>query len=454
MCSYKSQIFEYNYELGTITIGGIRLHFNKTKTLIIALEFTLILLSGVVSGCSGKKPVSTDDVLTPVTTISVKSEQISMTKTFSGKVNADTEVSVASKVAGRLERVNYDVGDNVRVGDILFSLDKVNVINNISLLESQLKSAKAIINNAEIGLQAAIGSQSQTSITQSETALKSAEINFRDAEKSYNDIKALYSAGAVSKEQYDRTKSVFRQAELAYEATQKTHYLLINKVLDQNISIAQNQLNQAMASEGVLNAQLADARKMLVDMDVVSPINGVVAFSSAKQGELVAAGVPLLIVTDINELFVNISISEKLVNSINVGQKTKIIIKTIGEELFEGIVSSISPVANTETSTYPIKVAIKRKDVGIKPGMYAEVIFEIEKIDNAIIVPRRSIEVDGEERFIFVVDQDIVKRIPIITGIDNGEQIEIKEGLNVGQEIIIRGREYVKDGDKVKIVND
>ncbi len=425
------------------------MRFNKIEILILLLALSL------VSGCAGKKPALKSEALTPVSTVAVQFKQIGINKTFSGKVNSENEVSIGSKSPGKVENVYYDVGDSVSTGSVLFSLDKTNVLNTIRLLEIQLQSSKSLIDSAKIGLESASGSQSESSITQSKTSLEGTRINYEDAKENLADMKTLYEKGAISKEQYEKSKLAFEQAQLAYNAVQKTHSLLIDKIINQNVSLAQNQLNQARASENAIKAQLDDARKLLDDLDIKSPINGVVAANSAKRGELVSAGIPVFIVSDVNKLSVKISVSENLINSIKVGQKTRVLIKTAKDEPVEGEVANIGPVASNDTLTYPVEILIKDKNEAIKPGMFAEVIFEIEKRDNAIVVPRKSIEVDGDNRFIYVVEPDsTVKRLPILTGIDNGDEIEIKEGLTEAQQIIVKGKEYVKDGQKVNIVNN
>ena len=122
----------------------------------------ILLLTLLITGCNNTGNDSeTEDNIVPVNIQKVSKGQISNTYTYGGKINPKQQITISSKVAGKVKEVYFDIGDYVKEGDVLFKLDETDLQNNIKALEAQLKSAQATVNMGQVGLSSAKGSQYQ-----------------------------------------------------------------------------------------------------------------------------------------------------------------------------------------------------------------------------------------------------------------------------------------------------
>ena len=207
-------------------------------------------------------------------------------------------------------------------------------------------------------------------------------------------------------------------------------------------------------SKNTLAAQLENAEETLRDLEVKSPISGIVAERNIEAGEITGAGLPSFEVVNIDTVYLEVNIPEKYINKIAVGQKVNVEIEAAGSSIYKGTVNRISPVADKYTHTYTINIEIENKDRIIKGGMFARAEFEFEKRKDVIAVPRNVFKIDGELWTAYCVENEVVKAVNITPGIDNGHEVEVISGLEEGDLLMVKGREYVKEGEKVLIVNN
>jgi len=186
---------------------------------------------------------------------------------------------------------------------------------------------------------------------------------------------------------------------------------------------------------------------------VTSPISGVVDEKYMNKGEMSAPGVPILDIVDVSRVKVTAGIPESYINTVKTGQTVKITIDVLPQVDFEGKISYLSPTLAPGSRTFEIEIIIDNKDRLLKPEMNANVeIAKMEK-DNAIVIPQDLIIDNGEQKYIFVIENGNARRRDIETDGRNGNSVLVSKGLNAGDKIIYEGFQSVNDGDKVQIVN-
>lgn len=430
---------------------------------------------------------------TAVETSLASLSSISSEYMYSGTVEPKTTVNVLNTTNGKVTKVNFDVGDKVNKDDVLFVMDTTDLQNSINVSKANLQSAEASVKSAQTNLDLANGSSMQTqienaknTITNAKSTITTNENSVKDAENSLNNAKIslekaksdyeanqkLYDVGGISKESidnykdsYDKAQNSYNQAEIALEKA-KTNYqtaltsleqaqtnydILVNQTTEENIIKAKNSLEQAQASKASSQAQLASSQKNLDDATVKSPINGTVLECNVTEGA-VANGTPFVIV-DLNTVNIEVNVAEQIINSIKVGDSVKIKISTISDEIFEGNISSIAPGSNSD-GTYKVKVEIDNSDGKLKSGMFAEIYFTKHKSDNTIVLPRSAVMSKNDEYYVFTVENNTAKKVIVEVGIDNGDEIEIKNGLKANDLVVVKGQTYLKDGDSVNDVTN
>ncbi len=396
----------------------------------------------------------------------VKKRKIEEKSTFSGTVLPIKTVEVASPRSGvKVNKVNFDVGDNVSAGDILFALDTSDIENNISVLNANLESADVNIKSAETELSLVEGSQTQIQIQNHKDTIAEAERNYQaakttlqNAERDYNSGKALFEQGAISQNEFTELKNSYDDA-VRKEAssndtlnTAKYNYdIYINKTIPENKKRAQDTLNSAVASKNAQSAQMRSYQKDLADSNVNSPISGTVLECNAVAGSILN-GTPFVIV-DLSTVKIEINVSEKVINSISIGDNVEINIASYSSKPFNGKISTIAPGSSSD-GTFPVTIEIQNPNNELKSGMFAEVNFVNNVSDGNVVLNKSAVLIDSVSEYVFIIEDKKAKRVNIKTGIDNGKEVEILEGITEGMDVVVNGGSYLNDGDSVRIVNN
>lgn len=457
----------------------------------------LLLLAAILglSACTQAETAAAPERIIPVHIAQVTTGSISTELSYAGVVRAADHIAVMSRVPGMIDEVFVDTGDFVESGDILFTMDAVDLQNNINSLEAQLVTAEAAVNAARTGVAQAGGSavqqqilqatggvaQAETALAQSETNVEQAALGlsqaqnaYETAHQSYNDTTALFSAGVATRMQMDQAQNgltnaqialdqarnnynianlALGQAQTAHRQAVESHQLVAGAMPAENIRRAQDGLAQAIAQRDSLAVNLEAARERLTDAAVRTPISGVIGSRNAEPGTMLSQAMTPFTVVSADTVRVTVEVTEVIINSIAVGQQVAVHIGAAQEAPFTGEVAVVSPAADERTSTFTIEVSVANPIGVIRPGMFAEVFFIRGRSDNAVIVPRSAVLIEDGEPVVYLADGAFAVRRPVITGIDNGEEIEIISGLSQGEPLIVTGQTFVTDGVAILVVD-
>jgi len=249
--------------------------------------------------------------------------------------------------------------------------------------------------------------------TQAATAYNQAKANYQDAQNNLNRMETLYKEGAISLQQYEQAKTAYTISKESYNA----------------------------ASDGLSNYVVS------------SPIDGYVTSVNIDVGTVASQAVAAVTVANIDKLEINTSISENMINKIAVGDKVQVLVSSVSDIPFSGTVTALSPAPPAGTLTYPMKVSIDNKDLTIKPGMFAEVIVTSDKTEGVVTVPSASVLIRSGKPIVAVIDNngELVFR-DVVVGVDNGEFVEIKSGVQAGDTVVIEGQHYLEEDSKFNII--
>lgn len=448
------------------------------------LVIPIILTSLVLGGCSKKDvPVSVveEDNRTAVEVMNMETGNIQSNLVYAGKVQPNKTVSVTSKLSGQVNEIYYDVGDYVNQGDVLFRLDEKDLRDNIKNLQSQLQVANANVKTAQTRLAQVNGGQSESTKLQLQTAIDNAKANLdnyqislqdsqntlNDTEKKYNNTKSLYDSGVVAKNDFDSVELAYNQAknshekllnsiaqaQMTYDQAVEAYNIYVNQTTQDSLDTAKDGVNSALASKQSIETQIRIAQETLNDTSVKSPISGIISEKNINESNMVSAQLAPFTIVDMSVVTVDVNISEKLINLISIGQQVDVVIPTISKDVIKGRIKNITPAAGN-TSMYPVKIEIDNANGDIKPGMFAEIHFIEKQNQNALAVPRNTV-IEGEtDKFVYIVKDGKAIKTVVTTGIDNGEEIEILSGVNIGDQVVVKGQSYLSDQEDVRIVTE
>ncbi len=421
----------------------------------VITAFLIAVLAFSSTGCGSKEnetsKTETEQKGVSVEVYTAERGEIEDIYKYSGTVSPKETVSVVSTVQGKVAKVNYDVGDTVRKGDVLFEMDTTDIQNNINVLKASLVSVEAQIAAAQTTLDTVNGAAMQSQIQTAKAGLDAAELAYNNSKTTYENNKVLYDAGIISKADFDKIELAYKNAELQYNQAKESYNIVAVQMPEENLRKAQDAYNVAVSSKASIEAQIASAQKTLGDAKITSPISGIVSQCNVVAGTVASQSMAPFTIIDMSTANVTVNVSEHIINSINIGDKVNLTITALPDKKFEGTVKTVSPATNA-MGTYTIEVEIPNDDGHLKAGMFGEVSFVNEKSENSFVVTRDAVMTKDEEMYVYIIENDKAKKVNVKTGIDNGQEIEILSGIEEGMNIVIKGQTYLTDGTSVEVI--
>ncbi len=155
-------------------------------------------------------------------------------------------------------------------------------------------------------------------------------------------------------------------------------------------------------------------------------------------------------VVDISRLKVKVNVAEKDVIRLKVGEKVDVTTDVFPNAVFTGSIFSISSKGD-EGHTYPVEVVLKNSKQQLKAGMFGRVMFMPKSSGNLIVIPRESIIGSVKDAKIYIVENDRAKLRSVVTGKEAGTNIEILNGLQEGELVVMNGQNNLSDNAPVII---
>jgi HlyD family secretion protein len=327
-----------------------------------------------------------------------------------GTVQAVEEVYVQPQVEGlRIEDLKADIGDTVKAGDVLATL----ATDSLILQKSQLLANRAKVQ--------AVTAQLQAQVLEAEA----------------NEAEAIRQAERAERLVKSKAFAVGQAEQLRATATASTA-----RVNSAKQSIVAND-----ADLKVIDAQIDDVDLRLARTDVKTTIGGVISARNAKIGAIAAgAGNPLFTIIRDNAIELNADVSEGDLLKLKPGQLVYMNVAGTSTRV-EGKVRTIEPVINATTRLGTVKISIDNPDIA-RIGMYAsaEVIVSDRKV---LALPLTAVMAEDGSMVVRRVVDGVVTMTKVTTGVQDGDFVEISEGLTLKDIVVEKAGAYVRDGDKV-----
>jgi HlyD family secretion protein len=420
----------------------------------------------------------------------VERRDIVETVSASGKIFPETEIKISSDVSGEIVELYVKEGDSVRTGQILA---KVNADAYASAVERSSAGVNVARTQAKV---------SGNSIENAKQQLTQAKLQYENAKKIHNRNTELFKDGIISKAELENSETSMKNLEATYRASE----------ISVNIAIKNSESAgfQVKDAEAVLKEQRTNLGRTIIK----APASGIISKLNVEKGERVVgtmqmSGTELMRIANLHAMEVQMEVSENDIVRVHTGDETEIQVDAYQNKKFKGTVTEVAnsaanltSVAGNNLSTdqvtkFVVKVRIDKtsyKDLEIggrapfRPGMSATVEIKTARIEKAISVPIQSViaydpneearkkkaKLDAENKSefqtqsdeekskmdeddfkeaVFVLRGDTVQRVDVETGIQDQNYIEIKSGLNEGEEVVtgpyVALSRKLKNGSKV-----
>lgn len=388
-----------------------------SKKNILAALVAVSLALGLTACGSGGSTEGEEDAGTPagvaVQVREVASNTIYAENTVSGRLAAEDESTIMVAVSAKCTAVYAEAGDLVRAGQSLCTLD--------------LGSTLSSYNAANISYSSSVQSYNdQAAVFEKQISLY---------EKNISDLKELFEIGAASQIEID-------QAELQLQSA----------IAQRNSTLSQ--LEAGMQSSKSNVEQLSSVLENVDSRgNVIAPSSGTLVTMNAVEGGFVSNTMPVAVIDGVDQMKVEVSVSEALIPKLNAGDEASVTVSAVGET-FTAVIRSIEKAANVQTKLYNVTLTVPSDVSGLLAGMFADVTFHTDVSEDTIVVPTEAILTSAGAQYVFVVENgDTAKYVEVTTGLTGNGVTEILSGLEAGQQLVTVGQAYLTDGAAVRVVS-
>ena len=216
--------------------------------------------------------------------------------------------------------------------------------------------------------------------------------------------------------------------------------------------VTQQQLDQSKLSVENARARVAQAKIRVSDANIRSSIDGIVNKRFIEPGAVVAPGTQLFELVDVSKLKLEVTVNEAQVATLETGDKITVKASVYPDKTYSGTIRFIAPKADNSLN-FPVEVELSSNPGNqLKAGMYGTAVFEGDNSRPVMMVPRSAFVGSVASNQVFVIEGNIARLQKVVAGRVFGEQVEILEGLNEGQQVITSGQINLADGSKVTVI--
>lgn len=373
-------------------------------------------------GCSkADRARASGDAARPVTTERVRQQMVRRAVDVVGTLAAEDRVTVSSEAEGTVSRVLADLGDRVHAGQVLLRLDREKPQYNADQQKAALERALA-----KYG---ASSPDQLPSVEQTPEVQKAAAELFQ-ARQAFNRATELHKQQLVPRQALDDADATLRSKQAEYDAA------------------LQNVKNlRADIAASVAAMRLAD--RQLRDTEIRAPFDGYVEKRLVSIGQLVKAQTPVMDVVRVNPLKVTAEIPESMTPWIKVDQAVTVSVDAYPDKPIAGRMSRISPAVNPQTRAFPFEALVPNPDGLLKPGTFARVHVETDRVDEVLTIPYAAIQYRYGVNRVFVVHDGRLAARELKTGDRVGDRIVVTSGVKVGDSVALSDVDQLADGMKV-----
>ncbi len=354
-----------------------------------------------------------------VSVVTVQSGAIASQLTVAGVFQAFQEIDVHGKVSGYIRHIYVDIGDRVHRGETLAVLE-------VPELQAEVAGAQAGI------------TQTQENIERLQSEVSREQANYVAVHANYVRLKQAsdQQPGLVAAQELDDIRSKDQAAAAQVDAAKAA------------VAAGQGQL-------GVSRAENSRVHSLQNYATITAPYSGVVTMRYADTGALIPAGtaegqnqaVVRLAQSDVLRL--RMAVPERDVPMVHVGSNVLIHVQATGQQ-FDGTVIRFTRDVSNATRTMLAEVDVPNAKLTLTPGMYADVTFNLQQKQNAMLIPASAI-MQGDQPSVLLVDStNHVQRRSIVLGISGSNSQEVTGGLQLGDKVIIGGLATLQPGEEVK----
>lgn len=383
------------------------------------------------------------------------------TTTQPAHVEPFERTEIFAKASGFVASVNVDIGDAVKKGQVLVELWIPEMEHELLHKEAQLEESHATIGQARANITTAEAmvesAEAKRQKAEADIRQFEAEVAFRQSEHAR--FSELVKNKAVEAALLDEKLKMLGGAESSLASAQAS--VILSKA---DIKVAHARLQQAKAGlvnsearQKIAQADLRQTETLMNYAKVRAPFTGIVTRRQIDTGAFVASAVgtrgdPLFTVERIDRFRVTADIPESESALVQIGQPVTLKVDAWKERELRGEIARMAGVLDAKTRTLRIEADFVPADSGLRAGMFGSITVTLADHLQAILLPALSIRNDAGEPFVLCVRDGVVESRPVKLGYSDGTRVEILEGIEPMDDIIVESRSQLRPGQRVNII--
>ena len=371
---------------------------------------------------------------TPVETVPVVRGDLVQTIVASGRVATPQRVSVSAEATGRVAAIPVGEGQRVKRGQLLIALNDDDERAALAQAEASIAQATAKLRQLqEVALPAA------------EQSLKQAQANLTQARQQFARTRALAAKGAYSQSQLDDAQ---RNLDVAQSQSQAARIQVrTNQPGGSDYELARTALQQADANRQAAQARLDATR-------IVAPVDGILIARDVERGDVVQAGKESMVLAPSGLTQVVVQIDEKNLGQLSVGQSAIGSADAFPDQRFAAKVSYINPGIDPLRGAVEVKLDVAKPPAYLKQDMTASIDIEVARRDATVIIPSSAMrDADSGKPWVMVVRRQRAQKQFVKPGLAGTGQVEVLDGVAVGERLIPASNVAIADGQRVRIAD-
>jgi multidrug efflux system membrane fusion protein len=412
------------------------MRYHQGNSLAFTLIFLIATLPIVFTGCSNKAAQGDfERPPAPVSTAVAVAQDVPTYLDAIGKTVAREVVAIQPQVSGRITKIHFTDGANLKKGDLLFTIDT-------RPYEASLRQAQANVSKDN-----ALKKQAEANLAREIAQAKWGEVQV-------NRYRVLVQQGVVAREQYEELRANLDS-------------------LNANVGSARAAVNSAAETIKVDTAAVESAKVQLSYCSIRSPIDGragqrlvdvgnVVnpggaSGNNSSSGNTPGSGNALLVIERLDPIYADFTISQNSLAAVQqqmqAGRlRTEVRLPDTSDEPVVGQLTFLNNAVENSTGTVNLRATIPNAGHIFWPGRFVNIRLVLNTIHQAVLVPSSAPQMSAKGSFVYVVKQDsTAEQRPVTLGQRQGDLIVIESGIQAGENVVTVGQLGVTPGGKVRI---
>jgi len=420
-----------------------------------------------------------------VQTGTVTRENLTSVVTASGEIRPKNYTNVLGEGIGKITDITVKEGDRVRKGNVLLHLENIQPGADVEAQAANVQAAESGLKVAAANYDSAVATQAQR-----QADLEKQKLDWQRSQQ-------LYKEQLISRQDYDAAKAAYDGAVAALNASQA------------QVAQAQAAREQANSTMDQTRAQLTHTKDVLRKTTYTAPISGIVSYIDVRVGENVVPGIQnaqgsfLMTISDMSVVTAEVKVDETDITNVRNGQAADVTIDAVPGQVFKGHVTEVGELAILRTSgqaamtattantqearDFKVVVTVDNPPASLRPGLSATARIQTAHKDNVLTVPIQALAVRSQKTIeearqgdganvtlaasngdaalgganadiqgVFVVREKKAVFVPVQTGISGITDIEVTNGLQEGDQIIVgsyKALRSLRPGGRIKVDN-